>query len=242
MGLSPSRPFLTAEWRHLVILNYEVPPSSLLDLVPSGTELDSFEGRAFLSLVGFLFEKTRVLGVPVPLHRRFEEVNLRFYVRRAGREGDRRGVVFVKEIVPRRAVAFLARALYGENYVALPMSHRIEPEREGPRSVAYCWSFEGRTESLSLAGISAPRSLAPGSEEEFIAEHYFGYTRLSATRSVEYAVEHPPWRVASALDAVVDCNVSRLYGGRFAAWIRGRPHSAFWAEGSPVRVFPGVSL
>src|SRR5579862_1976128 len=166
MGLSPSRPFLTAEWRHLVILNYEVPPSSLLDLVPSGTELDSFEGRAFLSLVGFLFEKTRVLGVPVPFHRRFEEVNLRFYVRRPGGEGDRRGVVFVKEIVPRRAVAFLARALYGENYVALPMSHRIEPEREGPRSVAYCWSFEGRTESLSLAGISAPRSLAPGSEEE----------------------------------------------------------------------------
>src|SRR6187455_2734884 len=118
--------FLTAEWRDLVMLNYEVDPAILLDLVPAGTELDLWQGRTLVSVVDFRFLRTRVLGLAIPWHIDFEEVNLRFYVRREASEGLRRGVVFVKEIVPRRAIAWLARLLYNENYVALPMSHWID--------------------------------------------------------------------------------------------------------------------
>ena len=88
------RPFLTARWRYLAMLNYEVPPEALAPLVPAGTELDSWQGKTFVSVVGFLFLDTRVLGIAIPGHRDFEEVNLRFYVRRkaAGRLAARRGL------------------------------------------------------------------------------------------------------------------------------------------------------
>src|SRR5262245_60741200 len=122
------RRFLTAEWRHLVMLNYEIDPAALRARVPAGTELDSWNGKTFVSLVGFRVLRTRVLGVPVLFHRSsigkgisrtswgsFEEVNLRFYVRRRAPEGWRRGVVFVKEIVPKAAVAAVARWVYNEN-------------------------------------------------------------------------------------------------------------------------------
>src|SRR5262245_39598094 len=116
--------FLTAHWCDLAMLNYEVSPAVLSDLIPAGTELDSWGGHTFVSMVGFRFLRTRVLGLAVPGHSNFDEVNLRFYVRRNAHDGWRRGVVFVKEIVPHRAIAWLARALYNENYVALPMRHQ----------------------------------------------------------------------------------------------------------------------
>ena len=133
--------FLTAEWRDLAMLNFEIAPDALAPYVPAGTELDSWNGKMFVSAVGFLFQKTRVLGIPVPFHRDFEEVNLRFYVRRKASGEWRRGVVFIKEIVPRRAIAAIARACYNENYVALPMSHRIEKVSGGTKAVCYSWRF-----------------------------------------------------------------------------------------------------
>src|SRR5262245_46006244 len=146
-------PFLRAEWRHVAVLNYAIDPDRLAPFVPAGTELDLWQGRAYVSLVGFLFLKTTVLGLPVPFHRNFEEVNLRFYVRRRAPEGWRRAVVFVKEIVPRAAIAFTARALYNENYVALAMGHGLEWANDAPRrlsSVAYHWRHEGRELGLRV--------------------------------------------------------------------------------------------
>ncbi len=120
------KPFLTANWRYLAMLNFVVDPAIVAPLVPSGTELDYENGETFVSVVGFLFLDTRILGLPIPLHRDFEEVNLRFYVRKKSADTWRRGVVFVRELVPRRAIALVARAFYGENYLALPMKHEIE--------------------------------------------------------------------------------------------------------------------
>src|ERR1700690_3759655 len=140
--INPSDIFLTAEWRYLAMLNYEIEPAALTALVPAGTELDFWNGKTFISLVGFLFQKTRVCGIPIPFHRNFEEVNLRFYVRRKADDGWRRGVVFIKELVPRLAIAFIARTFYNENYIALPMSHQIGkiPGRpEEITSAAYSW-------------------------------------------------------------------------------------------------------
>ncbi len=240
-----AKPFLTAEWRHVAILNYCVEPSALADRVPRGTELDQWQGRTYLSLVGFRFLDTKVLGVPIPFHRSFEEVNLRFYVRRRARDGWRRGVVFVKEIVPRAAVALVARVLYNENYTALPMGHEIgraagEPGRI--ESVSYWWTFAGRPHRLSLSLACEPRSLTAGSEEEFIAEHYWGYSRQRDGGTSEYQVTHPPWRAAPARDARLEGDVSGIYGERFGELLGGGPVSAFMAEGSGVAVSHGVRL
>src|SRR2546429_4950567 len=122
------KPFLTANWRYLAMLNFVADPKILQPLVPSDTELDFHEGQTFLSVVGFLFLDTRVVGLPIPLHRDFEEVNLRFYVRRKSGEEWRRAAVFIRGLEPRPAIAIVARTFYGEPYSALPMRHSIEPK------------------------------------------------------------------------------------------------------------------
>jgi uncharacterized protein YqjF (DUF2071 family) len=238
-----SRPFLTARWRSLAMLNYPVDPEILASLVPAGTEIDFFEGRTFVSVVGFLFLDTRVLGVAIPFHRNFEEVNLRYYVRRKGPEGWRRGVGFIKEIVPRFAIAATARLLYGEKYVSLPMRHSItgDPARGG-MSVAYGWRRQGRWDGLGGMVGGVAREALPGSEEEFITEHYWGYSSLRGGGTVEYRVEHPRWKVWSLERPVLDCDVAGLYGDRFAAPLAGTPSSAFLADGSAVTVSKGVRV
>ncbi|HTS02273.1 MAG TPA: DUF2071 domain-containing protein, partial [Thermoanaerobaculia bacterium] len=213
--------FLTARWSHLAMLNWEVDRALLEPLLPGGVALDDWKGAHHVSAVGFLFLKTRVLGVAVPFCAAFEEVNLRFYVRRESAGGVRRGVVFVKELVPRRLVAFVARRVYHENYDAAPMSHEIVLREEGsPARVAYAWRYHGSEGRIRLE--SAPEIGEPGegSREEFIVEHYRGYVRQPGGGTVEYAVEHPVWRVRRASGAALDGDVRPLWGERFAAALR----------------------
>jgi uncharacterized protein len=226
--------FLTADWRYLAMLNYAVEPSVLKPFVPSGTELDSYHGDHFVSVVGFRFLNTKVLGFAFPFHRNFEEVNLRFYVRRQSPEGWRRGVVFIRELVPRRAIAFVACACYGEPYSALPMRHEIDhtPQRIG---VQYEWKRRGKWESLYAAAEGQSKPIEQGSLEEFITEHYWGYTADKAA-CAEYQVEHPRWQVWRAAEATLQADVPTLYGSSFAVSLSSSPASAFIADGSPVVV------
>lgn len=240
-----NRPFLTAAWRYLLMLNYEIDPAVLQPLVPRGTVLDLWEGRTLVSVVGFLFQKTRVMGLPVPFHTHFEEVNLRFYVRREDQADPRRGVAFIKEIVPRFWIAQIARWVYGEPYVALPMGHTLERKGDTLAEeglVEYTWRFRGRLNRLGGLAMGNPRPLVPGSEEEFIAEHYWGYTRLNAGRTGVYKVEHPAWRVWQVAQPYLLCDIRALYGKEYEPFLRQRPRSAFLAEGSPVAVYPGAKI
>ena len=179
--MAQGRVFLSAEWQNLVMLNYRVDPAILERLVPRGTELDSFEGVMYVSVVGFQFLRTRIFGVvPIPFHVNFDEVNLRFYVRR--REGSevRRGVVFVKEMVPRRAIAQVARWSYGEKYFACPMRHTIS-RTEFP-SAEYEWKFRGEWCAVSAAASSAAFLPAAGSWNSS-SPNIIGGIRQSATGS-----------------------------------------------------------
>lgn len=216
------------------MLNFRIDPHVLAPLVPAGTELDSFAGDTFVSVVGFRFLATRVFGVSVPFHRDFEEVNLRFYVRRKAPEGWRRGVVFVKEIVPRRAIAFVARTLYGERYVALPMRHAVE-RTESAVKCEYNWRRNGCWESVSARATGEPSDAASGSIEEFITEHYWGYTS-HAGGSSEYQVEHPRWRIWRADEHRLDCDIAALYRPQFVESLSAPASSAFIADGSAVIV------
>jgi uncharacterized protein len=225
--------FLTAEWRWLAMLNFEVESAVLAPRVPEGTELDASKGRTLVSVVGFRFLDTRVLGAAVPLHGDFDEVNLRFYVRRRAEEGWRRGVVFVRELVPRRALSWVARVVYGEPYRAVPMRHALDI---AGGLVSYAWRWRGVWSSLNLSFRGEPRLPADGSEEEFITEHFWGYTARGAGGSNEYRVEHPRWRVWPAASASLECDVAALYGAEFAGALSGAPSSAFLAEGSAVSV------
>jgi hypothetical protein len=233
--------FLSARWAQLVMLNYEVDSQILAGRVPVGTELDIWQGRCFVSMVGFLFLDTRLLGIPIPFHRNFEEVNLRFYVRREQNGELRRGVVFVKEIVPKPAIAWLARLVYNENYVALPMAHQITAS--GPsQKVTYSWHWRGQASHLEIQTGGPSFLPAEGSLEHFISQHYYGYVRQRDGSTVEYQVEHPQWQVQSGTAAELVCDAGTLYGPEFTEILNDPPDSMFLAEGSPVVVRRGHRL
>jgi len=219
------------------MLNYVAPEELLAPLVPAGVDLDHWRGTLYVSVVGFLFRHTRVLGVPIPAHRTFPEVNLRFYVRRDVAGETRRGVVFVCELVPRRAIALVARLLYNEPYRALPMRHALVAQQHGAFAREYAWRPSREWTRLSARTFGPSRVLEANSEEEFITEHYWGYTRQRDGGTVEYRVSHPRWNVWTATDARLEGDVGQVYGDAFARVLAGPPRSAFVADGSAVVVY-----
>jgi len=237
-----SKIFLTAEWRNLAMLNYEIDPAILAPYVPAGTELDQWNGKTFVSVVAFQFLDTRVFGWTIPYHRNFEEANLRFYVRRQTADGWKRGVVFIREIVPRLAIAQVACRVYHEPYIALPMGHRIEGVGEAVKTAEYWWRFQGHQHGIKLTTSSPPQPLAAGSEAEFITEHYWGYNRQRDGSTLEYEVTHPRWRIYDVASAHLECDVAALYGPQFQESLAAQPSSAFLAEGSEVAVCQGVRI
>ena len=234
---SRTRVFLSTEWRDLLMLNYEIDPALLQPFVPRGTELDSFEGKTYVSLVGLRFARTKLFGViSVPFHSDFDEVNLRIYVRR--REGSeiRRGVMFIREIVSLPAVTFVARLAYAENYRTLPLRHSINLTDSGG-SIEYSWELKRQRFRLHGQTDGNPSLAAEGSLEQFISEHYWGYSRRRDGSSLEYHVAHEPWRIWRASNAAFEGDGTALYGSDFGSVLSRPPRSAFIADGSAVLVY-----
>jgi uncharacterized protein YqjF (DUF2071 family) len=235
-------PFLTAEWRELVMLSWSVDARVLAPLVPAGTELDAWNGTTYASLVGFRFLRTRVLGIPIPFHRDFDEVNLRFYVRRRGASGEmRRGVVFVRELVPRIAIATVARVVYDEPYLSVPMRHSLTlpASSAGHGHVRYEWRYASAWHAMQATITGEPTMAPEDSLDAFITEHYWGYTRRRSGRTSEYHVSHPRWTLWAASAPVIDGDLERLYGAEYARAFDRAPDSTLVATGSAVTVHRG---
>jgi uncharacterized protein YqjF (DUF2071 family) len=231
--------FLTAEWNNIVMLNYAVDASLLERFVPAGTELDLFEGKSYLSLIGFEFKRTRLFGFPIPFHGSFEEVNLRFYVKRS----SRRGVAFIRELVPRYAVAAVARLAFNENYSCVPMAHRIEAGANGGVAKAeYVWRAGRERFGMRIETEGVSFLPQEGSASQFITEHYWGYAGQPDGGCLEYEVQHPRWCVWTARRAGFSGNANSLYGPEIAQVLMHDPDSAFLAKGSSVTVFKGVRI
>lgn len=229
--------FLTAEWRDLAVLTYAIDPSALQAQLPPGLRLDRWEGQAIVSLVGFRFLHTRILGIPVPFWGSFPEVNLRFYVCRDSPQGERRGVVFIKEIVPYYPVAAIARGLYNENYCSMPMTLDVTAGK-----AEYRWQFEGRENRLAVAAKGLPTLPDDESLDTFIVEHHWGYSRSRKGECIEYEVDRLPWRTYPVDGFEVDLDVARLYGHEFVEALSNPPISVVLAEGSKVSVSFGRNL
>jgi uncharacterized protein YqjF (DUF2071 family) len=231
------RVFLSTEWRDLLMLNYEIDPALLQPFVPRGTELDSFDGKTYVSLVGLRFAGTKLFGsISVPFHSDFDEVNLRIYVRRCEGNEIRRGVMFIREIVSLPAVTLLARMAYAENYRTLPLRHSINLNDSGG-SIEYSWELQRQRFRLHGQTEGNPSLAAEGSLEQFISEHYWGYSRSRNGRSLEYHVAHERWRIWRTSNATFEGDASALYGSDFGSVLSQPPRSAFIADGSAVLVY-----
>jgi len=236
------RIFLKAKWENLVMLNYEVDPAVLKPLIPAGTELDTWQGKALVSMVGFMFNDTRVLGIKWPGHISFEEVNLRFYVRYFDGEVWKRGTVFISEIVPKVLIANMANTLYNENYRALPMRHSETAIDGQSTAYLYEWKLNGSWNKIGATVSNTCTPIIPGSAEEFILEHYWGYNAISVNKTTEYQVEHVSWQISEVKNYVFQADVAALYGAEFVPFLQAEPYSAFFARGSEVNVRMGQRI
>jgi uncharacterized protein len=230
-----SSPFLTAEWNNLIMANYSIDPAILKPYLPNKTELDFYNGKCYVSLIGFMFEKTRLLGVKIPFHVNFEEVNLRFYVRCNDNGVWKRGAVFIKEIVPKPAISIIANALYHEKYSTMRMKHFFT-ENNNQINLGYHFKHKGKWNKLEAATATEALPMLPGSEEEFIAEHYWGYSQYNNQTTYEYAVQHPSWKVHEVKKYLIDCNFTALYGEQFSFLQKAKPNSVFMAQGSAISI------
>ncbi len=231
-----SKPFLTAEWRKLIIINYEVDPNLLAPYLPFGTELDLYNGKCYLSLVGFMFVNTKVKGFKIPKHVNFEEVNLRLYVKHKMQNGKiRRGVVFIKEIVPKPMVTLVANKLFKEHYQTLAMSHNWN-QNDNELEVNYVWYVGNRENSIAVNTESNTQKIKENSAEDFITEHYWGYTKLKNNKTSEYEVNHPSWEVYKVKKAAINVEFELTYGVDFKSLNTQKPISVMLAEGSEITV------
>lgn len=235
-----AKTFLQAEWRKLVMANYVIEKKLLDPYLPPKTEIDLWNNTCYVSLVGFMFLNTKVKGLKIPFHTTFEEVNLRFYVRYNDKGEWKRGVVFIKEIVPKPALTFVANSIYKEKYETMPMRHSWE-ESGDTLTVEYSWKKD-RWNSLRVVSDTNPSLINSGSEEEFITEHYWGYTKISDEKTSEYGVEHPRWEVYKTKEYSIDVNFAQVYGHEFGFLQSQKPVSVFLAEGSEIKVKDGQQI
>lgn len=227
--------FLKAEWRKLAIANYNIPKEVLEPYVPAGTELDLWNGKCYVSLVGFMFVNTKLLGFKIPFHIHFEEVNLRFYVKRFENGEWKRGVVFIKEIVPKPALTFVANTVYKEHYETLPMKH-IWKENNNSKEVTYQWKKANTWHSFGVEASKTTQPIAIGSETEFITEHYWGYAKIAKNKTNEYEVTHPTWEAYKVNSYAIDVDFGAVYGNDFQFLNSMKPDSVMLAEGSEITV------
>ena len=233
--------FLTAQWRNLLMANYAIDPAVLKPYLPCHTELDAFEGVHYVSLVGFLFTNVRLRGIAIPFHTIFEEVNLRFYVRYKEGSNWKRGVVFIKEIVPKRAITFIANTLYKENYRTHRMKHRWTTEGNALQ-VEYQWQVGREWNYIKAVAETNAVPIQKGSAEEFITEHYWGYTFVNDRCTGVYQVAHPQWGIHPVKEYTVYCNAEKVYGAAFADALQETPRTVFLADGSNIQVFNGAQI
>lgn len=225
--------FLKAEWRKLAIINYEIDPHIVMKYLPAGTELDFYKGKCYVSLVGFMFLNTRLLGLPIPFHRNFEEVNLRFYVKKKENGVWKRGVVFIKEIVPKPALSFVANSVYKENYHIMPMKNRIH-EKGDELLIQYSWKDKS-WHSIEIVAKNKVQQMEIDSEFEFITEHYWGFTKKENSTS-QYEVCHPQWSCYPVKEHRLDIDFGKIYGRDFETLNQRQPISVMLAEGSEIAV------
>ena len=229
--------FLKAKWEDIIMANYEIDPDVLQPFLPKGVTLDLFDGKAYVSLVGFMFKKTKLFNIPIPWFGSFEEINLRFYVKRVEPDGQiKRGVVFINETIPYPIVAWMANKLYKEHYTVVPTKHLIEANGQ-LKKIQFDWKLDAKWNSISVECETESSPMIANSFEQFIFEHYYGYTKIDEQQTEEYQLQHPSWMTHKVLDYSIDCDFTAMYGNSFSVLNHCKPTAVFIAKGSDVAIF-----
>ncbi|CAN1513632.1 COG3361 Uncharacterized conserved protein [Flavobacteriaceae bacterium] len=227
--------FLKANWENIIMANYAIDPEILNPYLPKGVELDLYNGKAYVSLVGFMFKKTKLFNVPIPFFGTFEEINLRFYVQRKEGGITKRGVVFINETIPYRIVAWMANKLYNEHYTVVPTRHSIAVKSDS-KKIKFDWLLNKKWNSIYVEASNKSHTMKTETLEKFIYEHYFGYTKIDDNNTEEYRLQHPSWKINTVIDTKIECDFRAMYGESFSVLNDTEPEAVFIAEGSSVKI------
>jgi uncharacterized protein YqjF (DUF2071 family) len=227
--------FLKANWENIIMANYVIDPKILQPFVPKGVELDLFDGKCYVSLVGFMFKNTKLFNIPIPYFGTFEEINLRFYVRRKEGNSIKRGVVFINETIPYPIVAWIANKLYKEHYTVVPTRHKIETNASRAK-IHFEWLLDKKWNHIYVEAKTAAVEMKQNSLEKFIYEHYYGYTKVGENKTEEYKLQHPSWLVHKVVDYKIKCDFKKMYGDSFSVLNNKEPDAVFIAKGSAVAI------
>jgi uncharacterized protein YqjF (DUF2071 family) len=228
-----SKIFLTARWENLVLVTYKVKPEVLGLFIPKGLEPDTINGDAFVSLVAFDFLDTKVKGIKIPFHVNFPEINLRAYVK----HGAKRGVIFIREFVPRFFISLIANTVYNENYRSARMQSSIK--KNGSIFLSHSMKFNGKEYNIGLQAENKPYMPAEGSTEHFFKEHEWGFGTNRAGKPLTYRVEHPFWEIYPVLKFEHNFDFGIIYGKKWESLNNDSPYNITFAKGSPIKVFSG---
>ena len=227
--------FLKAKWENIIMANYEIEPKILIPFLPKGVDLDLYDGKAYIRLVGFMFKNTKLFNIPIPLLGTFEEINLRFYVTRKDGNQTKRGVVFINETIPYKLVAWMANKLYKEHYTVVPTKNDIRSD-EKSQKIEFKWLLNKKWNSIFVEAEIESEKMKKNSLEKFIYEHYYGYTKIDEQKTEEYQLQHPSWKVHEVVNYKIDCDFEAMYGESFSVLNQTKPTAVFIAEGSKVAV------
>lgn len=227
--------FLKANWENIIMANYEIDSKILIPFLPKGVELDLFNEKCYISLVGFMFKKTKLFNIPIPFFGNFEEINLRFYVKRNEGNNLKRGVVFINETIPYPIVAWTANKLYNEHYTVVPTKHTISEEKLF-KKVKFEWLLNKKWNSIDVTSSSTSEKMKPNSLESFIYEHYYGYTKTAKNETEEYKLQHPSWKISEVFESKIECDFEEMYGKSFSVLDQTKPAAVFIADGSAVAI------
>lgn len=227
--------FLKANWENIIMANYEIDPKILIPFIPKGVELDLFNGKAYISLVGFMFKKTKLFNIPIPYLGTFEEINLRFYVIRKEGNKTKRGVVFINETIPYPIVAWMANKLYKEHYTVVPTKHEISND-DNIKKANFEWLLNKKWNRIYVEASTETKEMKNDTLEQFIYEHYYGFTKIDAHKTEEYKLQHPSWKTNEVFNYIIDCDFKAMYGNSFSILNTTEPEAVFIAEGSSVKI------
>lgn len=228
--------FLKANWENIIMVNYEIDPQLLIPFLPKGVDLDLFNGKCYISLVGFMFKNTKLFNVPIPFFGNFEEINLRFYVKRTEENNIiKRGVVFINETIPYPIVAWVANKLYNEHYTVVPTKHNIN-KTSSSQNIEFEWMLNKKWNSIYVEASNESESMKNNSLEKFIYEHYYGYTKINESKTEEYKLQHPSWKTHKVYDYKINCDFEAMYGKAFSVLNNTKPEAVFIAKGSSVAI------
>lgn len=238
--MKPDKLFLSAKWENLILITYDVDPEMLEQHLPRGLELDTINGRAFVSLVAFDFIENRVKGLKIPFHINFPEINLRFYVKSTVNGISRRGVVFLREFVPKLAITFIANSLYSEKYTTVKMNSRIETN--GVVFAEHKLSIHKNNYFIAIEAENKPYLPGTDTIEHFFKEHKWGFGTSGRGNTLIYKVEHPFWEIYPVIKFDHNIDFAALYGNNWAELNEKSPYNVTFAKGSSIKVYGGKKL